>query len=582
MLLGKELLVTGVWMVSFICLLLLCLSASDEEQQMVYIPGLSKEDGLRSVPKHKNMKTEDTRPKIRTPANRMDLAQDQKEQQVDAEDAVLKRASLKDLCPEDKRRIANLIKELARVSEEKEVTEERLKSEHESFEKKIRQLEDQNSLIVTEREALQQQYRECQELLVLYQKYLSEQQEKLSLSLSDLSAGGRKSRQSAKDPQKPTSGELNGSYLSRSRQKPSSGSESSCTLAANHQCKSEPTSRTAFHCNANECCLENHLQRKCGSMVFPDIRFAQMPHVHQNHTCGSIVGQPLAHCCLHCTTNKGPGLLASYPLDYSVRLPSEPGPFVRHSPAPPTGNGLGIHPPESVPGRSLTEERKHELLLQKMELEIEKEQLQQLLVKQEEKLLAKQQQLQRSRWSPLLPDHRPLETGGNSHPSAHPATLTNGFHYSPGKTLSSCVSPPPSLSKKQGRSGGSDTGKKVVAYSGSEQDGTWIQAPNCSNKVSRKDAATSPTKTCKEPESLAPGTSQKVCRYETSLIDMLDAISPISTQRPPSHYRGLSISSPVPRSKSKPSRQPTVPNTKGQHPDDPEESRMLEDIFFIC
>uniref|UniRef100_A0A4X2LXJ4 KIAA1328 n=1 Tax=Vombatus ursinus TaxID=29139 RepID=A0A4X2LXJ4_VOMUR len=64
----------------------------------------------------------------------------------------MKSACLKDLCPEDKRRIANLIKELARVSEEKEVTEERLKAEQESFEKKIRQLEEQNELIIRERE----------------------------------------------------------------------------------------------------------------------------------------------------------------------------------------------------------------------------------------------------------------------------------------------------------------------------------------------------------------------------------------------------------------------------------------------
>ena len=41
---------------------------------------------------------------------------------------------------------------LFRVSEEKEVTEERLKTEQESFEKKIRQLEEQNELIIKERE----------------------------------------------------------------------------------------------------------------------------------------------------------------------------------------------------------------------------------------------------------------------------------------------------------------------------------------------------------------------------------------------------------------------------------------------
>lgn len=38
------------------------------------------------------------------------------------------------------------------MSEEKEVTEERLKAEQESFEKKIRQLEEQNELIIKERE----------------------------------------------------------------------------------------------------------------------------------------------------------------------------------------------------------------------------------------------------------------------------------------------------------------------------------------------------------------------------------------------------------------------------------------------
>jgi len=39
---------------------------------------------------------------------------------------------------------------------------------------------------------MQQQYRECQELLSLYQKYLAEQQEQLSLSLSQLSAAKEK------------------------------------------------------------------------------------------------------------------------------------------------------------------------------------------------------------------------------------------------------------------------------------------------------------------------------------------------------------------------------------------------------
>ncbi|ROL47422.1 Protein hinderin [Anabarilius grahami] len=62
--------------------------------------------------------------------------------------------SLKDLCPEDKRRIANLIQELARVSEEKEESVQKLRDEQETFEKKIQQLEQQNQLIVQERESI--------------------------------------------------------------------------------------------------------------------------------------------------------------------------------------------------------------------------------------------------------------------------------------------------------------------------------------------------------------------------------------------------------------------------------------------
>ncbi|KAJ3602308.1 hypothetical protein NHX12_030067 [Muraenolepis orangiensis] len=103
------------------------------------------------------------------------------------------RTSFKDLCPEDKRRIANLIQELARVSEEKEESVQRRRDEQETFERKIQQLEEHNVFILQERESLRQQYTECQELLGLYQQYLSQQQEKLDQSIaqrhSKVSAG---------------------------------------------------------------------------------------------------------------------------------------------------------------------------------------------------------------------------------------------------------------------------------------------------------------------------------------------------------------------------------------------------------
>ncbi|KAJ7425550.1 protein hinderin isoform x4 [Pitangus sulphuratus] len=128
---------------------------SDEEESMAPVTGVSTKGNLkpRCLPKYQTSQTEPRVP-VAVASVSMDLdrsAGDLTGQQVTNEGGI-KSASLKDLCPEDKRRIANLIKELARVSEEKEVTEERLKAEQESFEKKIRQLEEQNELIIKERE----------------------------------------------------------------------------------------------------------------------------------------------------------------------------------------------------------------------------------------------------------------------------------------------------------------------------------------------------------------------------------------------------------------------------------------------
>ncbi|XP_026310943.1 protein hinderin isoform X1 [Piliocolobus tephrosceles] len=176
---------------------------SDEEQSVVYVPGISTEGNVRSRHKLTSPKAD-----VKLKTSRATDASISMESLKGTGDSVdeqnscrgeIKSASLKDLCLEDKRRIANLIKELARVSEEKEVTEERLKAEQESFEKKIRQLEEQNELIIKEREALQLQYRECQELLSLYQKYLSEQQEKLTMSLSELGAARMQEQQVRND-----------------------------------------------------------------------------------------------------------------------------------------------------------------------------------------------------------------------------------------------------------------------------------------------------------------------------------------------------------------------------------------------
>ncbi|KAJ1211138.1 hypothetical protein NDU88_006499 [Pleurodeles waltl] len=125
---------------------------SDEEQPMVFIPGVSREGNSRPGSKFFTRAIEEASQKMATTSTHRDLSKSGGEREQQAVNEGVRSASLKDLCLEDKKRIANLIKELARVSEEKEVTEGRLKAEQETFEKKIRQMEEQNELIIQERE----------------------------------------------------------------------------------------------------------------------------------------------------------------------------------------------------------------------------------------------------------------------------------------------------------------------------------------------------------------------------------------------------------------------------------------------
>ncbi|XP_041436608.1 protein hinderin [Xenopus laevis] len=514
----------------------------DEEQQVVYVPGLHSEDNMRSAPKSKTSKSEGRKTDAQKPhpAAKIDFLQNHQEHQVSPDDGGIKSASLKDLCPEDKRRIANLIQELARVSEEKEVTEERLKMEQESFEKKIRQLEEQNNLIGTEREALQQQYRECQELLSLYQSYLAEQQKKLH-------ASPRRIEEVREVNNQPTAAELNGSYLG-------SDTSSSRSYGTNQMCRNDPACRISFRCDPCECCSGKRFHRKhsgsSGLHVPSPVRASDSRH------CAKLPDHSLAQSCLHSS---------------SLNAHSTPG---RH----PTEQ-IQMRPKKSSV-KSVSEERKHQLLLQKLELEMEKERLQQLLSQQETKLLLKQQQLQQSRLehnsrSQILPDQPPLIIH-DPRPSSDPIPMANSFRYSPARPLSEGVTTPPSIkSSIKHLSGGKKVQKTMTSPCETQQ-----RDPSCAEEMigfsrgSTKDAATSPYPVTQKPVStVSPPVQREICRYETSLIDMLDAISPISSDRPRPHCRDTNkfrVMSPAPRIHSRPA------------PEDPEESKMLEEIFFIC
>ncbi|XP_041460059.1 protein hinderin-like [Lytechinus variegatus] len=115
---------------------------------------------------------------------------------VNKQSTTKEQPSLKDLKPEDKKRIANLIKELAKIGEEKEVAKEQLEVERKENEMKTRKLQAQIQAILCERENIQQQYLECQKLLSSYQSKVSQEQKNTSDPIHDGSSSqkGHKSK----------------------------------------------------------------------------------------------------------------------------------------------------------------------------------------------------------------------------------------------------------------------------------------------------------------------------------------------------------------------------------------------------
>ncbi|XP_033033787.1 protein hinderin isoform X4 [Trachypithecus francoisi] len=530
----------------------------------------------------------------------------------------IKSASLKDLCLEDKRRIANLIKELARVSEEKEVTEERLKAEQESFEKKIRQLEEQNELIIKEREALQLQYRECQELLSLYQKYLSEQQEKLTMSLSELGAARMQEQQvsNRKNTLQCSSVELDGSYLSvarpqtsyQTKQRPKSAiqdsaSESLIALRNNslkpvtlHHPKDDlgkiPSETTT--CNYESPGRKPVDAVPTEKMPQEELHMKECPHlkpapsqccghrlaadgVHESHSTNMAPQHPKTHpeSCSYCG------------LSWTSLL-----------------HGGGALQPNETLKKQISEDRKQQLMLQKMELEIEKERLQHLLAQQETKLLLKQQQLHQSRldynWlraQALFKSREVVAEKELTKPQELKLDM-NGSDSGPSLLKSNCESwllgTSSSIKKYQDTptSGENRKEKKTVGFhSHMKDDAQW----SCQKKDTyrpqrgtmtgvRKDASTSPMPTGSLKDfvtTASPSLQHTTSRYETSLLDLVQSLSPNSAPKPqrcPSKEAGAwnhgTFRLSLPKSTWK---------KMGMHrsPEELEENQILEDIFFI-
>ncbi|XP_021785563.2 protein hinderin isoform X7 [Papio anubis] len=505
-----------------------------------------------------------------------------------------------------------------RVSEEKEVTEERLKAEQESFEKKIRQLEEQNELIIKEREALQLQYRECQELLSLYQKYLSEQQEKLTMSLSELGAARMQKQQvsSRKSTLQCSSVELDGSYLSvarpqtyyQTKQRPKSAiqdsaSESLIAFRNNslkpvtlHHPKDDlgkiPSETTTCHYESpgrkpvdavpTEKMPQEELHMKecphlkptptqcCGHRLAAD-------HVHESHSTNTVPQHPKTHpeSCSYCG------------LSWASLL-----------------HGGGVLQPNETLKKQISEDRKQQLMLQKMELEIEKERLQHLLAQQETKLLLKQQQLHQSRldynWlraQALFKSREVVAEKELTKPQELKLDM-NGSDSGPSLLKSNCdgwlLGTSSSVKKYQEtpNSGENRKEKKTVGFHSHMKDDTqW----SCQKKDTyrpqrgtmtgvRKDASTSPMPTGSLKDfvtTASPSLQHTTSRYETSLLDLVQSLSPnsaLKSQRCPSREAGTwnhgTFRLSLPKSTWK---------KMGMHrtPEELEENQILEDIFFI-
>ncbi|XP_054958309.1 protein hinderin isoform X3 [Pan paniscus] len=595
---------------------------SDEEQSVVYVPGISAEGNVRS--RHKLMSP---KADVKLKTSRVTDASISVESLKGTGDSVdeqnscrgeIKSASLKDLCLEDKRRIANLIKELARVSEEKEVTEERLKAEQESFEKKIRQLEEQNELIIKEREALQLQYRECQELLSLYQKYLSEQQEKLTMSLSELGAARMQEQQvsSRKSTLQCSSVELDGSYLSiarpqtyyQTKQRPKSAvqdsaSESLIAFRNNslkpvtlHHLKDDldkiPSQTTTCNCESP------------GRKPVDAVPIEKMPQeeLHMKE-CPHLKPTP-SQCCGHRLA--ADRVHDSHPTNMTPQHPKthpESCSYCRLSRASLVHGGGALQPNETLK-KQISEDRKQQLMLQKMELEIEKERLQHLLAQQETKLLLKQQQLHQSRldynWlrAQALFKSRELVAEKQLTKPQELKLDMNGSDSGPSLLKSNCdgwlLGTSSSIKKHQDPpySGENRKERKTVGFhSHMKDDAQW----SCQKKDThrpqrgtvtgvRKDASTSPMPTGSLKDfvtTASPSLQHTTSRYETSLLDLVQSLSPNSAPKPqryPSREAGAWNHGTFRLSPLKSTRK-----KMGMHrtPEELEENQILEDIFFI-
>ncbi|XP_029947161.1 protein hinderin [Salarias fasciatus] len=468
---------------------------------------------------------------------------------------------LKDLCPEDKRRIANLIEELARVTEEKEESVQRLKDEQGSSERKIQQLEEQNLTIARERESLQQQYKECQELLALYQQYLLLQQSKLNQSIPQPAPQSRvlssEETHSRTSTSRANGSVFDGSYLG-----------SAATMAQQSQpCRNSDRRRGAAHTfqsPAHLCCASDS-GPNCGP-------FKQ--HMGPKRECRE------PHLCRRCENSQSSVHDTGYETqqqrsdshqwnsDHYINSKEE---LERHH----RGNIQSTEAKEapsaeSQPSHEDWEVKKHQILLQKLQLEMEREQIQARLAEQEERLKRQAQQQRQPRL-----DYSSFQQATRAELSM---SNTRDGSSEPGGPSQEHL--PPSVSEDVGTS---PPGQSF--HEKHSQTVSSLQNHNTSSKQARRDMATSPAQPPAGLTSASAAEQTPEARLDLSVAELLDIFSPVSTPEPckpaaQRHKTSQRKPAVAPKSLNHALLTPGGPYPRSSQ-QDLEESQILEDIFFI-
>ncbi|KFQ66702.1 Uncharacterized protein KIAA1328, partial [Pelecanus crispus] len=338
--------------------------------------------------------------------------------------------------------------------------------------------------------------------------------------------------------------ELDGSYLGIGgpqtfyKNSRASKAGSPARVASFQPCRNNQNHGTEIHYNYQKCLkeypVENGLHRKCNNMISPAkqrsphrVKPAQEMDQKANEF-QSPCPQQVSHGCACRHVGSSGSVQESHHVSQLPRR--HPGPvhktcdYSRCSGVSGLNDSVDSGPKETEQAKRLYEERRQKLLLQKMELEIEKERLQHLLAKQEAKLLLKQQQLHQSRMDyNRFRGHVPgSEDVPIDEAPGELALMMNGNSMGlsvPMLKREDCfprTNPVSKTSRTPASSGGSSMGKKMVGFGANVEDGQTLlmqtkrggtKSRKGTTSGPRKDAATSPVLTGSSKELATTATS---------------------------------------------------------------------------